>query len=79
MNAMEKKPTSQQISVLRLIYYGKNVRAKKEAEEIRSIKTEFPDFVIIVPQIGLCRRKPIFGALLSNECRRYIAALDAKK
>ena len=74
---MEPKLTAQQISVMRTLAYGKNVTNEKQARIIREIDAQAPGLVVIASQIGPARTKPRFGAVLSREGRRYLAALDA--
>lgn len=76
---MEKKLTTQQISVLRTLHGGENVTNENKAKIIREIDAQAPGLVVIVPQIGPARSSPIFGAVLSNEGRRFLAAIDAAK
>ena len=74
---MEPKLTPQQISVLRTLYGGENITNENKARIIREIDAQAPGLVVIVPQLGPVRIKPRFGAVLSREGRRYLAALDA--
>ena len=76
---MEKKLTPQQISVLRTLVYGENVYNGNKEHLIREIDALMPGLIVIVPQIGPVRTKPHFGAILANEGRRYLAALDGAK
>lgn len=77
---MEKKLTPQQISVLRTLVYGKNVTNEEQARIIREIDEQVPGWIVITSQIGPVRTKPhYFGAILTNEGRRYLAALDGAK
>lgn len=76
---MEKKLTTQQISVLRTLHGGENVTNENKAKIIREIDATVPGLIVITSQIGPVRTKPRFGALLSREGRRYLAALDEAK
>lgn len=76
---MEKKLSAQQISVMRTLVYGKNVTNEKQARIIREIDEKVPGWIVITSQIGPVRTKPHFGAILTNEGRRYLAALDGAK
>lgn len=76
---METKLTAQQISVMRTLAYGKNVTNEKQAKIIREIDALTPGLIVITSQIGPIRTRPRFGALLSREGRRYLAALDEAK
>lgn len=76
---METKLTAQQISVMRTLAYGKNVTNEKQTKIIREIDALAPGLIVITSQIGPVRARPHFGALLSREGRRYLAALDAAK
>lgn len=76
---MEPKLTPQQISVLRTLYGGENITNENKARIIREIDAQAPGLVIIVPQLSPVRIKPCFGAVLSREGRRYLAALDGAK
>lgn len=74
---MEKKLSAQQISVMRTL--GKNVTNEKQARIIREIDEQVPGWIVITSQIGPVWTKPHFGAILTNEGRRYLAALDGAK
>lgn len=74
---MEPKLTPRPISVLRPLAYGKNITHENKARIIREIDAQAPGLIVIVPQLGPTRIKPRFGAVLSREGRRYLAALDA--
>lgn len=76
---MEAKLTAQQISVLRTLNGGENVTNSNKAKIIRQIDAQIPGLLVIVPQIGPARDKPILGAVLSNTGRRFLAALDMAK
>lgn len=76
---MEPKLTLQQISVLRTLYGGENITNENKARIIREIDAQVPGLVVIASQLGPVRIKPRFGAVLSREGRRYLAALDGAK
>lgn len=76
---MEVKLTTQQISILRTLHGGENVYNENKARIIREIDAQAPGLVVIAPQIGPARIKPYFGAVLSREGRRYLAAIDGAK
>lgn len=76
---MKTKLTAQQISVLRTLNGGENVTNSNKAKIIRQIDAQIPGLLVIVPQIGPARDKPILGAVLSNTGRRFLAALDMAK
>ncbi len=71
--------TSLQISCLRKIQWGKNVYDGNEALNIRAIAALRPELIITTSQIGPCSVKPIFGAVLSREGRRFLDECDAAK
>ena len=49
---MEKKLSAQQISVMRTLVYGKNVRNEKQARIIREIDEQVPGWIVITSQSG---------------------------
>ena len=50
-----------------------------EALNIRAIAALRPELIITTSQIGPCSVKPIFGAVLSREGRRFLDECDAAK
>ena len=76
---MEPKLTPRQISVLRTLEYSENVYCGNKEYVIREIDAKIPGLVVITSQIGPARTKPRFGAVLSREGRRYLAALEGTK